>query len=375
MVINSEPNAQMSISVNGGTAEQVPNGELQPGYGREPRAHKVINLNDNQNTTIVVNYRDLQHSNYNGQPIKSARYTFSNFQYFPDVNSPYIGFYNNINDGFNYQGLKSFNVKLEYFKDDAMTQPITFDSRNTYLTFSSLNHVSSGHVEAVRAVGDTGTGLTLPGSTIGYHQDGWMYADQPNQGVTWIDPSTGNQRTDDWDGTAAGNYVGTAVVQVHSSTPVVEFKMDRGNNDGTYVWSTIKSKVPMGITPVTDDKLTTYTETIHYQYSNGGEAKPDHTETVKGYLRGVSVNGEPKWSSLVDENGKVISYPAVDSPAIKGYTPDQATVAGSQATSNKEVTVHYTKKNPTTVYEHNTYTETIHYQYSDGTTAKPDVQK
>ena len=375
MVIASEPDAQMSISVNGGAAKEVPNGSLNSGYGREPRAHEVINLHPNQSTTIVINYKDLQHSSYNDQPIKSARYTFSDFQYFPDINNPYIGFYNNPNDGFNYQGLKSFRVKLEYFKDDAMTQPIDFDSHNTYLTFASLNHNSLGHVEAVRAVDNTGTGLTLPGSTIKYHQDGWMNADESNEGAAWIDPTSGNTRTDNWDSAAEGAYVGTAVIQVHSSTPVVEFKMDRGSSDNTYVWSTIKSKVPLGITPVTDNKLTTYTETVHYKYSDGNQANSDKVNKVTGYLHGVSINGEPKWSSLVDENGNEISYPEVDSPEIKGYTPDKTSVAKTPATKDEDVTVTYTKNDPTTVSRTKIITETVHYKYSDGTTAKPDVQK
>ena len=37
------------------------------------------------------------------------------------------------------------------------------------------------------------------------------------------------------------------------------------------------------------------------------------------------------------------NYPEVKSPFVKGYTPDQATVAEASATSDKDVTVTYTK--------------------------------
>ncbi|MCZ2139628.1 LPXTG cell wall anchor domain-containing protein, partial [Lactiplantibacillus plantarum] len=66
---------------------------------------------------------------------------------------------------------------------------------------------------------------------------------------------------------------------------------------------------------------------------------------------------------------------AVTSPAIKGYTPDQAEI-GSQTvsgdSSDLDFTVVYAKNAPTITTESKTINETIHYVYKDGTTAHDD---
>ncbi|MBR4766152.1 MAG: InlB B-repeat-containing protein [Clostridia bacterium] len=78
----------------------------------------------------------------------------------------------------------------------------------------------------------------------------------------------------------------------------------------------------------------TYNLTINYQYANGTQAAPTHTETGLAYNAAYSVA----------------------SPAITGYTPNQATVSGN-ITANTTVTVTYTV---------NTYTATFYDD--DGTT-------
>ncbi|WP_187351241.1 mucin-binding protein, partial [Lactiplantibacillus plantarum] len=69
------------------------------------------------------------------------------------------------------------------------------------------------------------------------------------------------------------------------------------------------------------------------------------------------------------------SFAAVTSPAIKGYTPDQAEI-GSQTvsgdSSDLDFTVVYAKNAPTITTESKTINETIHYVYKDGTTAHDD---
>ena len=67
----------------------------------------------------------------------------------------------------------------------------------------------------------------------------------------------------------------------------------------------------------------THTLTVHYVYADGSKAADDHTETL---AEGASYS--------------------VTSPEISGYTPDQATVAGSMGTQDIEVTVTYKAGTP-----------------------------
>ncbi|MGH1744673.1 hypothetical protein KQP89_15325, partial [Lactiplantibacillus plantarum] len=65
-------------------------------------------------------------------------------------------------------------------------------------------------------------------------------------------------------------------------------------------------------------------------------------------------------------------FAAVDSPAIKGYTPDQSKISTQTVTgdsSDLEFTIVYTKNAPTVTTESKTVNETIHYVYTDGTIA------
>lgn len=79
-----------------------------------------------------------------------------------------------------------------------------------------------------------------------------------------------------------------------------------------------------------------YTLTIEYVYADGTTASPAKTYTIG--------------------QGKSYSYP---SPSILGYTPDKAAVSGTM-TADTKVRVTYTA---------GTYTLTIQYKYTDGTTA------
>ena len=83
-----------------------------------------------------------------------------------------------------------------------------------------------------------------------------------------------------------------------------------------------------------------YTLTVHYVYANGTEAASDYT-------------GEVTFGETYN----------VTSPAITGYTPNQATVSGTMDEEGKKITV---------TYAPNKYTLTIHYQDADGETLATD---
>jgi hypothetical protein len=98
----------------------------------------------------------------------------------------------------------------------------------------------------------------------------------------------------------------------------------------------------MGTENVTVDvtyNINSYTLTVNYKYADGTTAAPTHTE---------SVNYNASYS--------------VTSPAIIGYTPDMAVVTGTMGTENVTVDVTYTI---------NSYTLTVNYKYTDGSTAAP----
>ncbi|MCH8626181.1 mucin-binding protein, partial [Lactiplantibacillus plantarum] len=102
-----------------------------------------------------------------------------------------------------------------------------------------------------------------------------------------------------------------------------------------------------GKTQTTESK--TINETIHYVYKDGTTAHDDYVAKPVEFTREVStdaVTGEKTYGSWSADQ----SFAAVTSPAIKGYTPDQAEI-GSQTVSGDasdlDFTVVYTKDAPT----------------------------
>ncbi|MCO4648525.1 Levansucrase [Streptococcus infantarius subsp. infantarius] len=100
-------------------------------------------------------------------------------------------------------------------------------------------------------------------------------------------------------------------------------------------------------TITTDTK--TVNETIHYVYKDGTTAHDDYVAKPVEFTREVStdaVTGEKTYGSWSADQ----SFAAVTSPAIKGYTPDQAEI-GSQTVSGDasdlDFTVVYAKNAPT----------------------------
>lgn len=97
----------------------------------------------------------------------------------------------------------------------------------------------------------------------------------------------------------------------------------------------------------------TITQTIHYQFADGSQARPDHVATVQFTRTGIRniLNNTTIWNawqlktpSQLSNNGH---WPDVTSPTIQGYTPSQKVVSDnsqlSADSSNVGVTVVYTK--------------------------------
>ena len=121
--------------------------------------------------------------------------------------------------------------------------------------------------------------------------------------------------------------------------------------------------------PTTVNDTKKVNETIHYRFADGTTAKPDVVKTVTLSRTGSkdAMTGEITWGAW-----STGVFPDVESPELVGYTADQTVVAGSPATTDREVTVKYYKNAPTTVTDTKTVTETIHYKFADGTEAHPD---
>ncbi len=142
------------------------------------------------------------------------------------------------------------------------------------------------------------------------------------------------------------------------------------NQDGTV--QSFEVHLTHGTTQTSESQ--TVNETIHYVYKNGDKAADDYQATPLNFTRTVTtdkVTGKKTYGSWSADQ----SFAAVTSPAIKGYTPDQAEI-GSQTvsgdSSDLDFTVVYAKNAPTITTESKTINETIHYVYKDGTTAHDD---
>ena len=123
--------------------------------------------------------------------------------------------------------------------------------------------------------------------------------------------------------------------------------------------------------PTVTTESKTVNETIHYVYTDGTTAHDDYVEQPITFTRTVStdaVTGEKTYGAW----SVAQHFAAVDSPVIKGYTADKTSIDTQTVTgdsSDLEFTVIYTKNDPTVTTESKTVNETIHYVYTDGTTA------
>lgn len=121
----------------------------------------------------------------------------------------------------------------------------------------------------------------------------------------------------------------------------------------------------------------TVTETIHYNFADGTKAHDDSVQEVT-LNRANQVLPYGKHSVMSEGQWNTGTFNEVQSPAIKGYTPDIKTVEKvtvDSNTGNIEKTVTYTKNAPIQNVENHKVTETIHYVYKNGKTALPDTVK
>lgn len=326
--LGDEQNADITVVADGQTilnpAAQDP--AKADNHYRHYKYITAVDLSKSLPKAIKVTYTNLQNSSYNGVKIKSAVYTFSNFQKFsnPDnVSQSYnIRFFSNPYDGFDYSGITDFRISIQYFADDQMQQPINFIKGSAFIGFASLNNYDGKHIEFARAI--NGTPISLAGSTVTAHSDGWLYADNDNLNgnISWMDPQTGKVTNNAWDNISAGTYVGAGMAEVSGNNLDVEFRSTEIRpNTGLYVWSLLNTDIPA--TVYTDPQAYTINEVIHYQYADGKQVQPDYTKTLTYHRTGYKgVNGHITYDQFVPQN-----FPSVDSPKIDGYTADQTTVA------------------------------------------------
>ena len=225
--------------------------------------------------------------------------------------------------------------------DHNVVSNFTLNSHNVTYTYTGT--VPTG-APAVPAEATYNYGATVPAAAVptltGYTFSGWSgeVATMPDEDVT----VTGYWTVNSYTLTVNYNYADNSqAAETHTETV---------NYGATY---SVASPAITGYTPsqatvsgtmpaqnVTVDvtyNVNSYTLTVNYRYAGGTQAAETHTETVN--------------------YGATYS---VASPAITGYTPDQATVSGTMPAQNVTVDV---------TYNVNSYTLTVNYRYAGGTQA------
>ena len=135
------------------------------------------------------------------------------------------------------------------------------------------------------------------------------------------------------------------------------------SQDGTVMNYNIYLKHKDDNNPTGLDLNHTVTETIKYVYSNGKEAAPSKTVTLTFHRDATKddVTGKVTYGAWTPVDGT--TFPAVDSPAITGYTPSQSVV--NTINNVSETTPDYTT---TVTYTPNQEKATV--TYIDDTTGK-----
>ena len=365
--LKDEPNAEINVKLNGQDVSPLANSGTTVG-GRNIKYKTQIDLQKNNQSqdTVTVTYHNLENSMYNGQHIKSAIYTFKDFNLQLDSGNLIIA--NNPYDGFETNNIGDVKIDLQYFYDDEMKNPVNFKSGSAIIVFASLNNsgtTASPHIEKARAV--DGIPVAFDGSSVKVHEGGWLYADDGAQSGQWMNPRTGQLTTGNWDNIGDGTYFGAGAAKISGTNPTVEFGTD--SNGGSYVWSLIQTDIPQSV--YTDPKIYTVTETVHYKYSDGKTAYPDYTKSLEfqrtGYKDATGKINLDKWVPQ--------SFPAVQIPEINGYTADTTSIPAvnnvTGDTKNIEKTVVYT---PKTYSGQITYVDqngnTIHQQTLTGVTGQ-----
>ncbi len=342
--IGEEPNGEINVSLNGKALANPAPANLT--HFNIPYKY-YVSTNVDKNSIVKVVYTGLKNTFYAGKPIKSAIYTFTDFEPYKDDNTPEnFGVFNNIYGGFYYNFIHSLKVQLQYFYDDQQKEPVDFSAlkgKNAFLTLGSLNKYDN-HTECARI--DNGISLNLAGSTITVHPDGWFYADENNDhnNMIWVNPDNGKKETSSWDTFGpAGNYVGAGIVEIAGKSPIVEYKLEPATPSVRDVWSSIRSDIPKSV--VTNPKETrSVSEIVHYKYSNGTVAYHD-VEKSKVIDREGYIDAKSGTTTWLDWSKIPVNFPdVITSPSIKGYTPDQVSIGPLNTTADKNIeeTVIYT---------------------------------
>lgn len=142
----------------------------------------------------------------------------------------------------------------------------------------------------------------------------------------------GNWSTDTWPAFTPDAVPGYRVDPTYISAETV--------TDGTHDTSVVVKYVEQ-TTNVSDTK--TVTETVHYRYRDGRQAAPDKVQTVTFTRQGLRhADGTTTWQDWQPTGDQTL--PAVVSPTINGYHPDQARIVAQTVNSSSDdrtFTVYY----------------------------------
>ena len=260
---------------------------------------------------------------------------------------------------------------------DAVTGEKTYGSWSADQSFAAVTSPAIKGYTPDQAQIDTITGITADSANI--EKTVTYVANKETAKVTYIDDTTGKTLSSQ---DLSGDYGTTDSYRTANSIKGYESQgyqlvsdnyPTNGvvyNQDGTV--QSFEVHLTHGTTQTSESQ--TVNETIHYVYKNGDKAADDYQATPLNFTRTVTtdkVTGKKTYGSWSADQ----SFAAVTSPAIKGYTPDQAEI-GSQTvsgdSSDLDFTVVYAKNALTITTESKTINETIHYVYKDGTTAHDD---
>lgn len=334
--IENEPNANINMVQQGSANDKIYNVDDNKDYCGVPSKYSLETY-VNSNSVVTVTYSGFQNSSFNGRPIKSAIYTFSDFKAC-NPNDPWgmaLRVHNNINAGFDFYNMENAKVSMRLFYDDAQKDPVIFsDQQKGYLVVSSLNNYRDGggrHTEFVKVMDNDVKPLTLAGSTISVQKKGnvdYLYSLNDNQYVKWIDQEQKVHQYDqnnpddyyDWDTHKDGTYIGAALLEVTGPTPAIEFGLDpKGHPGYLWNWARVTTAIPVNVFSSKDESSQVKVqEIIHYVRKDGTKWVSVHDDyktapkevPLSGYLAGDHI----KW------RGWKVSFNSVTNPKIDGYT-------------------------------------------------------
>ncbi|WP_350341959.1 MucBP domain-containing protein [Limosilactobacillus fermentum] len=248
---------------------------------------------------------------------------------------------------------------------DKVTGKKTYGSWSADQSFAAVTSPAIKGYTPDQAQIDTITGITADSADI--EKTVTYVANKETAKVTYIDDTTGKTlssqdlsgdygTTDSYrtaDSIKGYESQGYQLVSDNYPTNGVTY-----NEDGTV--QSFEVHLTHGTTQTSESQ--TVNEVIHYVYKNGDKAADDYQATPLNFTRTVTtdkVTGKKTYGSWSADQ----SFAAVTSPAIKGYTPDQAqidTITGITADSaDIEKTVTYVANK-----------ETAKVTYIDDTTGK-----